>query len=928
MTSSVGKELEIESAANIQMGAQKLRQKQVPKLSHSLDPLFCPKNVAVIGATENVGSVGRTILQNLISSPFGGTVFPVNPKRPSVLGIKSYPSINDVPDAVDLAVIVTPASSVPAVIDQCAACEIPSAIVISAGFKELGAPGVALEEKILATARRSNMRILGPNCLGLMNPHLGLNATFAADIAKPGSVAFISQSGALCTAILDWSFREQVGFSSFVSLGSMLDVGWGDLIDYLGEDPRTKAILVYMETIGDARKFLSAAREVALTKPIIVIKAGRTAEAAKAAASHTGSLAGSDAALDAAFKRAGVLRVNTIADLFYMAEVLSRQPRPRGKRLTIVTNAGGPGVLATDSLVQGGGQLTPISQATIEELNKVLPAAWSHNNPVDVLGDADAARYAKALDIVAKDDQSDGMLVILTPQDMTDPTATAETIKAVAKQISAAGKPVLASWMGGPFVEAGEKILNAANVPTFAYPDTAARMFNYMWQFQDTIKSLYETPSSPEDDQVDTALARKIIEATRQHGRTLLTEADSKELLAAYGLPVVVTKVATSADEAVTCADSIGYPVVLKLYSNTITHKTDVGGVELNLADAGAVREAYDRIRQACTTKAGPQHFQGVTVQAMIKLSSGYELIVGSTSDPQLGPVILFGSGGQLVEVFKDRALGLPPLNTTLARRLMEQTKIHEAFKGVRGRRPVKVDQLEQLLVRFSQLLVENPRIKEVDMNPVLAGPDAITILDARVILYGEEVTDDKLPKPAIRPYPRQYVKPWQLHDGTPITIRPICPEDEPLMVKFHATLSEESVRQRYFLSMKLGTRTAHERLMRVCCNDYDREMAIVADHRDAQGEHHVIGVGRLSRQRGRNSAEFAVIVSDNWHSKGLGTKLMQTLIDIAKQEKLSRIIGYILPDNVEMQRLADATGFRSHAEPGDNVVRVELDLD
>ena len=436
----------------------------------SLDAIFHPRTVAVIGATETVGSVGRTVLWNLISNPFGGTVFPVNPKRSNVMGIKAYPSIADVPAAVDLGVIVTPAATVPEVIAQCVDAQVRGAIVISAGFRELGPDGAALEQRVLEQARRGGMRIIGPNCLGVMNPIVGLNATFAGGMARPGNVAFISQSGALLTAILDWSFREQVGFSSFVSTGSMLDVSWGDLIDYLGNDPRTHSILIYMESIGDARAFLSAAREVALTKPIIVIKPGRTEQAAKAAASHTGSLTGGDEVIDAAFRRCGVLRVNNIADLFYMAEVLSKQPRPRGPRLSIVTNAGGPAVLATDALITGGGQLAPVSPGTMDQLNKLLPAPWSHNNPIDVLGDAGAERYAKTLEIAAKDPDSDGLLVILTPQDMTEPAQTAELLRQYAKIDSPFPKPVLASWMGGPDVQAGEEILNRAGIPTSPTP--------------------------------------------------------------------------------------------------------------------------------------------------------------------------------------------------------------------------------------------------------------------------------------------------------------------------------------------------------------------------------------------------------------------------------------------------------------------------
>jgi acetyltransferase len=890
----------------------------------SLEPLFTPKSVAVIGATETNNSVGRTVLWNLLKSPFGGTVYPVNPKRSAVLGIKAYASITDVPERVDLAVIVTPANTVPALVQQCADVGIPACIVISAGFKELGAPGLALEKQILEIATRTGMRILGPNGLGFMNPRIGLNATFAANLASPGSVAFISESGAVCTAILDWSMREKVGFSAFVSLGSMIDIGWGDLIDYLGEDSHTRAILIYMETIGDARKFLSAAREVALTKPIIVIKAGRTEQAAKAAASHTGSLAGSDDVLDAAFRRAGVLRVNSIADLFYMSEVLARQPRPRGNRMTIVTNSGGPGVLATDALITGGGELTPISPATMGELNKLLPSAWSHSNPVNVLGDADATRYAKTLELVARDENCDGLMVILMPQHMTDPTTTAETIRSVAKEL---GKPVLASWMGGPFVATGEDILNNAGVPTFPFPDTAARMFNYMWQYDHAIKGLYETPHAAGEGRVDTAAADKIIKDARARRQTLLTESDSKRLLAAYGIPVALTLVANDEIGAVAAAREVGFPVVLKLYSQTITHKADVGGVVLDLQNETQVAEAFARIQKNVTEKAGAEHFGGVTVQPMVKMKDAYEVIVGSSCDGQFGPVILFGSGGQLVEVYKDRALGLPPLNTTLARRLIERTKIHEAFKGVRGRKAVNVTAVEQLLVRFSQMLLAQPWIKEVDMNPVLVGPDGAVALDARVILHDPNTDESRLPKPAIRAYPGEYATAWQLNDGTPVTIRPIRGEDEPLIARFHETLSEESVRQRYFMTMKLGKRAAHERLIRVCFADYDREMAMVVEHTDKVGNRQILAVGRLSRIRGRSEAEFALIVADRWQNRGIGRKLLSLLLDIGRKEKLTRIIGYVLQENIEMQRLCEAAGFHALQKEGDNVVRVQLEL-
>ena len=892
----------------------------------SLDVFFAPKTVAVIGATETAGSVGRTILWNLVTSPFGGTVFPVNPKRPSVLGVKAYPHISEVPEPVDLAVIVTPAVTVPGIIHDCAEQGVRGAIVISAGFKEIGPAGVDLERQIMVEARRGNMRIIGPNCLGVMSPLTGLNATFAAAVARPGNVGFLSQSGALCTAILDWSLREMVGFSAFLSLGSMLDVGWGDLIYYLGNDPRTRSIVIYMETIGDARSFLSAAREVALNKPIIVIKAGRSEAAAKAAASHTGSLAGSDEVLDAAFRRCGVLRVNSIADLFYMAEVLSKQQCPKGPRLTILTNAGGPGVLATDALIANGGELTELTPETMEALNQILPAAWSHGNPIDVLGDASPERYAKAVEIAANDPHSDGLLVVLTPQAMTDPTQTAERLKPYA---SLDGKPILASWMGGAEVAAGESILNHAHIPTFQFPDTAVRAFSYMWRWAYNLKGLYETPSLPENSAEytpDKPVADEIIQKARGAGRTILTESESKQLLEAYCLPAVETLVAGSEEEAVSHAERIGYPVVLKLYSETITHKTDVGGVQLNLGDGEAVARAYRRIRASVAEKAGAAHFQGVTVQPMIRSGDGYELIVGSSLDAQFGPVLVFGAGGQLVEVFKDRALALPPLNTTLARRMMEQTRIYKALEGVRGRKPVDLAALEQLLVRFSRLVVEQPWIKEIDINPLLATPERLVALDARIVVHGPAVRADELPKPAIRPYPSRYVSSWSMKDGAAVVIRPIRPEDEPLLVGFHATLSERSVYLRYFHLMDLSQRIAHERLTRICFIDYDREMALVAERRNPEtGEREILGVGRLKKILGANDAEVAILVSDQFHGRGLGTELLARLLIVGADEKLAKLKADILPDNGDVMRIFQKLGFSLRHSLEDKVVKAEF---
>ncbi len=927
VSKSMGDSIDKTTSYETTTSSPRLSQLRCPDPAHDilrydyqpLSAFFAPQTVAVIGATERPGSVGRTLLWNLISSSFGGTVFPVHPTRTSVLGIKAYPAVGEIPEQVDLAMIAIPAQHVPAVIDQCGIAGVKGVIILSAGFREIGTAGIELEKTILTTARRYQMRILGPNCLGLMCPTTGLNATFAGTMARPGSVGFISQSGALCTSILDWSLQENVGFSAFVSIGAMLDIDWGDLIYYLGDDPATHSIVIYMEAIGNARSFLSAAREVALSKPIIVIKSGRTQLAAQAAASHTGALAGSDEALDAAFRRCGVLRVNTIDELFNLSEVLSKQPRPRGKRLTILTNAGGPGVLATDALIRSGGELASLSPETIDTLDTLLPTHWSRQNPIDILGDATPDRYGAALDVLAKDANSDGLLVILTPQAMTEPAATAAQLQTRAHQWKE--KPLLASWMGTDMVAAGEAQLNQSSIFTLPYPDAAAQVFTLMAQYNDNLHALYETPSVTTTPAFDKILIPELFARARAANRLLLSEWESKQLLQAYGIPTVTTKLANSADEAVALAEQIGYPVVLKLHSHTITHKTDVGGVKLNLSDETAVRAAY----KAIMSIGQPEDCLGVTVQPMVA-RNGFELIVGSSVDPQLGPVLLFGSGGQLVEIYRDRALGLPPLNTTLARRMMEQTQVYKALKGVRGQASVNLVALEQLLVRFSQLVVTYPEIKEIEINPLLASAEQLLALDARVVLHGADITGEQLPKSAIRPYPHQYIKPWTLPDGMAVTIRPICPEDEPLIVAFHQTLSEESIYFRYFHLIKLQARVAHERLTRICFIDYDREMALVAEHQDTDtGEQKILGVARLSRLHGLNEAEFGMLINDQYQGRGLGTELLRSLVTIGRAEGLTRISADILSKNKAMQHICSKLGFTIQRKLGE--VQAYLDF-
>ncbi len=876
----------------------------------SLDVFFSPSSVALIGATEAESSVGRALFSNLINAPFRGRIFPVNPKRTEVMGVKSFPTVDAIPAPLDLAVIATPAHTVPDVVRQCGQAGVGGAIVISAGFREAGAEGKRLEKAVLEEASRTGMRIIGPNCLGVMSPFSGLNATFAASNASPGSVAFLSQSGALCTSVLDWSQRANLGFSAFVSAGSMIDVGWGDLIDYLASDPHTRSILMYIESIDDPRSFVSAARAVAQTKPVIVVKAGRSDAAAKAAASHTGAMASSDQVIDAVFRRCGVLRVNRIADLFYMANTLSKQPRPRGKRLAILTNAGGPAVLAADALMESGGELAGLDEGTLGQLNEFLPAHWSHGNPVDVLGDASPERLEKALEIVVRDPNADGVIVVVTPQGMTSCTRLAE---ALARQKMPYNKPILASFMGGAGVAGAVDVLERKGIPNFPFADTAARAFATMWRYTDNLRALYETPSQVERLPENKDEARKIVHCVREKGRLLLTEFESKRILELYGIPSALTRLAFTEDEACARALEIGYPVVLKLHSETITHKSDVGGVRLWIRNEAEVRSAF---RELAAIGAG---FDGVTVQTMVDKSKGFEAILGSAADPQFGPVLMFGSGGEFVEVYQDSALALPPLNTTLARRLMERTKIHKALRGVRGRPAVDFEALEETLVHFSTLVLDVPEIREIDINPLLVSSKGVLALDARILLFQP---GEAIPKSAIRPYPAQYSWQTQLRDNSQCLIRPIRPEDEPSIARFHTTLSDRTVYSRYFGFLKLSDRIAHERLTRVCFVDYDREIALVAEK---DGD--ILGVVRLVRERTKDSAEFAIVISDSLQRSGLGTELMRRILDVAKAERVAAVDGLVLPGNRGMLRVCERLGFQSEYRPRDEAVYVRFSV-
>ncbi len=890
----------------------------------NLEKIFRPQRIAVVGASNRPESVGYVILKNLVSSGFQGVIYPVNPKHEAIQGIQAYPSVRDVPHTPDLAVICTPAHTVPGIVRQCGEAGILGIIIISAGFREAGKEGKKLEEEIRAVQREfDGVRIIGPNCLGVIVPSLKLNASFAASMPQQGHVAFISQSGALCTSVLDWALEEGIGFSYFVSIGNMLDVDFGDLIDYFNEDPHTRAIVLYIESIPDARGFMSASRAFAREKPIVAYKAGRFAESAKAAASHTGAMAGEDAVYDAAFQRAGIVRVFDIEEIFDTAELLARVRPPLGPGLAIVTNAGGPGVMATDALIALGGELAELSPETIERLNGVLPPFWSHGNPVDVIGDASPERYAKATEIVLSDPNVDAALVILTPQAMTDPTGTAEAIAELKKSVR---KPILAAWMGERAVREGIEILNRAGIPTYETPGRAVRAFMHLVKYGRNIEMLYETPREvPIRFALDRKRIRERFVGVFRRGGELLTEEASKELLEAYGIPVTRPYPAHTPDEAVAAAERIGYPVVLKVLSPQITHKTDVGGVALDLRDPVEVRRAFTRIVESAREKRPDAEVLGVTVQRMVQTDGGIELILGAKKDPTFGAVIMVGTGGTAAEVFRDRALGLPPLNERLAYRMLESLRSWKLLRGYRGKPGVNLDRLIEVLMRFSYLIADFPEIKECDVNPLLATPNEVIALDARVLLDRGALAAPFRPYShlVIHPYPEGYERTVRLEDGTEVLLRPIRPEDEPLWHEMLAVSSRESIRQRFRYIFK---ETTHKMAIPYCFIDYDREMAIVGIVEEG-GRKRMIGVGRMVANPDRDTVEYAVFVADPWQNKGLGGILTDYCLEIARKWGIKKVKAETTPDNTRMIAIFKDRGFTVKHLVEEKVVLAEKDL-
>ncbi|MCC7203203.1 MAG: bifunctional acetate--CoA ligase family protein/GNAT family N-acetyltransferase [Nitrospirae bacterium] len=881
--------------------------------------LFSPDTVAVIGATERDGSVGRTVLENLVRSP-GRRVFPVNPKRKEVLGIECFASVSDIPVIVDLAVIVTPASTVPAIVEECGKAGIEGVIIISAGFRESGEEGRGLEDEIRKIRRRYGMRIVGPNCLGVIRPHIDLNASFLKVNPKPGKIAFISQSGALGSAILDWAMESHVGFSMFASLGSMVDVDFGDIIDFVGDDPNTRSIMLYIEGIGNAKKFMSAARGFARSKPIIVIKPGKFAESARAAVSHTGAMAGDYHVYDAAFKRAGVIRIEEIADLFNAAEVLDSKYLPKGPKLAIITNAGGVGVIATDALMQSHGELSKISDEGIKELDQHMPAHWSRGNPIDILGDADIDRYLHAIKVCLNEDEVNGILVIYTPQGAAKPDELAQRIVDIAKKTY---KPIIAVWMGGKMAKEGRSVFLKNNIPTTGTPEHAVKTYMYMYKYGKNLQLLYETPAELSVDQAPPKHHLKaLIRRSVQEGRLLLNEDESKKLLKDYGIPVTRAYTAGSIDEALSIAGETGYPVVLKIVSPDITHKTDVGGVITGVNSEDQLREKYNRLISSVRENRPEARISGVSVQKMFERID-YELILGAKKDREFGTVILFGMGGIGVEIFRDFSVALPPLNQTLARRLMEETEVFKMIQGYRGRPPADIRQLEQIIVAFSNLIIDFPEIEEMDINPLAISGSSISALDARTIIDKDAIgSASPYQHLVITPYPTRYVIPWKLMDGTEVLLRPIRPEDEPMESEMLSTLSEQALVGRFFQAVR---KISHDMLTRYCNIDYDREMAIVAELRE-DGRKRLIGIGRIIIETDFRKGEFAVLVHDDFQRRGLGYKLVDMLIGIAHEKGLEKVYGIVLTDNRQMLRICRELGFTVRDMP-DGLSKVELML-
>jgi acetyltransferase len=871
-----------------------------------LNSIFKPKRIALIGVPADPNTVGGLTLRNLVGGGFRGVVYPVNPKHEAVLGISCFPSVKSLPKTPDLAVITTNANAVPGIVEECGAAGIKGVIIMSAGFKEIGAEGKELENKVKHIVKKYQMRVIGPNCLGIIVPGQNLNISFADSMPKKGSVAFISQSGALCTAVLDWAKSENIGFSYFVSIGNTMDVGFGDLIDYFGQDASTKSIVLYVESITFAQEFVTAARAFARKKPIIVYKAGRFPESAKAAASHTGAMASEDAIYDALFRRAGVARVYNIGNIFDFTDFIGRKRIPKGSNLAIVTNAGGPGVMATDSLIARGGSLCQLEKNTIERLDKVLPPFWSHNNPVDVLGDAPPRRIADAVDVVVSDPGVDAVLVIITPQAMTKPTQTAKEIIRISENTS---KPILATWLGGLSMAESMNLFNDSGIAAYQTPEQAIRAFMTLVNYSKNMEALYETPKEvPVSFHYDRQhLREKFVNDIFPKNKTL-SVADAKAIINAYGIESTKPILATSADDAAATAKKIGYPVVMKIESPDVTHKSDIGGVILDIENEDILRASYIGMLERITSKNPDLRIDGVTIQKMIDKEDSVELILGIKKDPVFGTVILIGMGGTEAELLKDQRLEFPPLNESLASQMIESLKIYPLLQGYRGRSRKNIDKLIEVMIRLSYLAADYPEIEELDINPIIVTADEVVALDAHIVI-DEETLRNPVPQYShliLRPYPERYIKETKLGDGTMALLRPIKPEDEPLWLDMLGSCSKEAIYSRFRYNFHFDS---HEVATQFCYIDYARELAIVAEIVE-EGRRRLIGVGRLIGDPDLEIVEYAVLITDAWQGKDLGKILTEYCVLIAKSNNFKRVYAETTKDNKAMIAVFKKLGF------------------
>lgn len=885
----------------------------------NLEHMFRPRSVAVIGASRDPASVGGVVARNLFAGGFEGPVFPVNPKATAIGSALAWPDVDSLPLTPELAVIATPAPTVPGIVDALGKRGTKAVVIISAGFGEAGKEGEALQQQVLDAARPHLLRIVGPNCLGILAPGIGLNASFSHRPAKPGSIAFLSQSGAVLTSILDWAEPRGLGFSHLVSMGGMADVDFGDMLEFLARDPAVNSILIYMESVLHARKFMSAARAAARLKPVVVIKPGRHEAAAKAARSHTGALAGSDAVYDAAFRRAGMLRVPTLEALFDAVETVSRIPRMEGERLAILTNGGGVGVLATDRLLDAGGTLAELEAETYERLNRVLPATWSHANPVDIIGDAPGSRYADAFEILNEDPSADAILVLNCPTAVADSTEAAEALLGTMRKTP--HKPVFTSWLGERAAEKARALFSQADIPTYETPGQAIDSFGRLVTYGRNQAMLMQVPPPPRfvsDDQ--RRKAREIVEEAQGEGREWLTEPEAKAVLKAYRIPVVETRTVATPEEAAQAAAELGLPAALKIVSPEITHKTDVGGVALGLTDTDAVREEAEAMLKRVSEAAPEAEIEGFAIQPMAERPGAHELIVGVASDRLFGPVILFGHGGTAVEVMRDQALALPPLSPALARNLISRTRISRLLQGYRDRKPADMDAIVQTLLDLSELAADLPEISELDVNPLWANHEGVLALDARMRLVPR---GEKGPEFAILPYPRELEKTITDTKGNDYVLRPIRPDDEPLLQDFISRCDREDLHMRFFSALR---RLPGKLAVRLTQIDYDREMAFVALPKDS-GEPEIRGVVRLACDPDRTSGEYSIIVRSDLKGQGLGYRLMQEIIGYAKECGLNEIYGDVLPENYRMLNMCSEFGFERKRKPGERLILVTLNL-